>query len=62
MVNKYGLDKSFQEVFNRIYNWISEGSDWIIESIDAEYVNISNYNSLSGSSYIELPNKLKALR
>ena len=38
-----GLDKSFQEVFNRIDNWISEGSGWIIESIDAEYENISVY-------------------
>ena len=33
------LDKSFQEVFNMIDNWISEGSGWIIESIDAEHVN-----------------------
>ena len=46
---KYGLKKSCQEVFNKIDNWISEGSDWIVESIDAEYVSISFYNPLSGS-------------
>ena len=27
---KYSLNKYFQEVFNRINNWISEGSGWIV--------------------------------
>ena len=40
-------------------NWINEGSGWIIESADAEYVNISIYSPLSGSTYIKLPHKLK---
>ena len=53
------LDKSFQEILYRIDNCINEGSGWIIESIDAEYVNISIYSPLSGSSYIKLLNKLK---
>ena len=51
------LDRSFQEVFNRIGNWISEGSGWKTESIDREYVNISIYSPLLGISYIKLPNK-----
>ena len=41
-----GLDKSFQKIFNRIDNWISEGSGWVIKSINAEYVNISIYSPL----------------
>ena len=41
---KYGLDKSFREVFNRIDNWISGESGWITESIDPEYVNIYIYS------------------
>ena len=45
----------------RIDNWINEGSGWVIEYIDAEYVNISIYSPLSVSSYIELPNKFKNL-
>ena len=57
--DKYGLDKSFQEILYRIDNWIIEGSGWIIESIDGEYVNISAYNPLMGSTYIELPTGLK---
>ena len=47
---KYGLYKSFQEVFNGKDNWISEKSGWISESIDDEYVNISVYSPLLGSS------------
>ena len=53
------LDKSFQEVLNGIYNWMGEGSGWIIESTDREYVNISIYSPLSGSSYNKLPDKLR---
>ena len=57
--DKYILDKSFQEILYRIDNWINEGSGWIIESIEAQYVNISVYSPLSESTFIELPNKLK---
>ena len=57
--DKYNLDKSFQEVLYRIDNWINEGSGWIIESINGEYVNISIYSSLIRSTYIKLPDKLK---
>ena len=57
--DKYDLDKSFQEILCRIENWINEGSGWIIESINGEYVNISMYSPLIGSTYIELPEKLK---
>ena len=46
---KYMLDESFQEILYRIDNWINEGSGWVIESIDAEYVNIY--------TYIELPRR-----
>ena len=57
--SEYAHDKSFQEILFRIDKWINEGSGWIVESIEAEYVNISVYSPLSGSTYIELPNKLK---
>ena len=57
--DKYDLDKSFQEILYRIDHWINEGSGWIIESIEAQYLNISIYSPLIGSTYIELPEKLK---
>ena len=57
--DKYDLDKSFQEILYRIDNWINEGSGWITKSIEAQYVNISIYIPLIGSTYIELPDGLK---
>ena len=57
--DKCDLVKSFQENLYRIDNWINEGSGWIIEAIEAHYVNISVYSSLIGSTYIELPYTLK---
>ena len=52
---EYCPNKSFQEILYRIDNWINKASGWIIESIDGEYVNISAYSPLIGSTYIELP-------
>ena len=57
--HKYDLDKSLQKFLYRIDNWINEGSGWIIESVEAQYVNISVYSPLIGSTYIELPSRLK---
>ena len=54
--SEYNLDKSFQEISYRMNNWINKGSGWIIESIEAQHVNIYIYSPLSGSTYIELPN------
>ena len=41
-------------------NWINEGSDWIVESIESQYINISTYRPLSESSYVKLPVKLRS--
>ena len=49
---KYDLDKSFPVILYKIDHWINEGSGWVIESVKAEYVNISIYSPLSGSTYI----------
>ena len=57
--DKYDLGKSFQEILDRIDSWINERSGWIIESIEAEYVNVSIYSPLIGRTYIELSDKLK---
>ena len=58
--NKYGLDKSFWQLLYRLDNWINEGSAWTIEYMIGEYINISVYSSLSGRTYIELPDELKS--
>ena len=58
--NKYGLEKSFWQLLYRLDNWINEGSAWTIEYMIGEYINISVYSSLSGRTYIELPDELKS--
>ena len=57
--DKFSLDQSFQEILYRIDNWINEGSGWIIEEICNQYVNISAYSPLIGSTHIKLPDELK---
>ena len=56
------LDKSFQEILYRVDNWVNQGSGWIVESIDGQYLNVSFYNSLIGSTYVDLPSELKNSR
>ena len=56
---KYELNKPFQGILCRIDNGIYEGSRWVIEIVEAEYVNISVYSPLLGSTYIKLSSKLK---
>ena len=63
MINhKFDLQQGFQEILYRTDNWINEGSGWIVESIDSQYINISAFKTLSGSSYIKLPVELKNLK
>ena len=42
--------------------WINNGSGWIIELIESQYINTSTYRPLSGSSYMDLPVELKSPR
>ena len=35
--------------------WINKGSGRNVESIESQYINISTYRPLSGSSYMDLP-------
>ena len=64
IINENGINESIQtsnqEVLNAITVWLSEGSRWTVESIDHRYINIVKYKPLKGSSYIELPPKLKS--
>ena len=53
------IDKSISEILFRLDNWINEGSEWVIERINDQYLNISQYAPLVGSSFIELPKELK---
>ena len=53
------LSMSRQEILNVIDKWVSEGSGWTIDRIDSHYINVTTYQPLHGSSYLELPAKLR---
>ena len=40
--------------------WINNGSGWNVESVESQYINISTYRPLAGSSYMDLPVELKS--
>ena len=56
--NKFKLEKFFQEILYRLDAGINNGSGWIIESIESQYINISTCKPLLRSSYIKLPTQL----
>ena len=53
------LQLSREELVKAIGQWLSEGSGWTIMSIDSHYINLTQYQPLKGSSYIELPLELR---
>ena len=42
--------------------WINKESGWNGESTESQYINISTYRPLSGSTYMDLPVELKSPR
>ena len=57
--HRFRLENSFQESLHMIDVWINKGSGWNVESIESQYINISTYRPLSGSSYMDLPVELR---
>ena len=60
--HRFRLENSFQKLLYIIDVWINKGSGWNVESIESQYINISTYRTLSGSSYMDLPVKLRSPR
>jgi len=53
------LQLSNQQILNKVAQWISEGSGWLIKSVDNHYLNIVKYQPLKGSNYMILPTELR---
>ena len=58
----FKLENYFEEILYMINVWINNGSGWIIESIESQYINISSYRPLLGSSYMDLSIELRSPR
>ena len=56
----FSLENSSQKILYRIDNWINDGSGWIVESIESQYINVSIYRPLSESSYMKLSEELRS--
>ena len=46
------ISEAGNELINRISEWISEGSGWVIKSVDKHEIDISKYKPLTGSLYL----------
>ena len=60
--HKFDLENSVQVILYGNDNWINERSGWIVESVHwvgSQYINISTFTTLIGSSYIKLPAELR---
>ena len=53
------LQMSKQNILNKIAQWISLGSGWVVKKVDSHYLNIAKYEPIKGSSYIKLPSELR---
>ena len=49
------LQLSQQQLLTGLAVWLSEGSGWVISSIDEHYINAIAYDPLRGKSYMPLP-------
>ena len=60
--HRFRVENYFQEILCMIDFWINEGSGWIVESVQSQYIKISTYRPLSRGSYVNLPVELKSPR
>ena len=60
--HRFRLENYFQETLYMIDVWINEASGCIVESMEPQYINISTYRPLPGSSYVNLPVELRSPR
>ena len=51
----FRLEKSFEKILYMIDVWINNGSGWITELIESQYIKISTCRPLSESFYVDLP-------
>ena len=59
-LHKFSLQNTFQEILYKIDKWINEGSGWIVELIESQYITISTYILLSENSYVKLSIELRS--
>ena len=54
------LGNAFEKILYMVDNWVNKGSGWIVESVQSQYIKISTYRPLTGSSYMKLQAELRS--
>lgn len=57
--NDHNLNEAFQKMNASLEEFIHKGSNWIVNKILSLEVNTVKYSPIAGSSYMELPSKLR---
>jgi len=57
--NEHHLNEAFQKMNASLEDFIHKGSDWVVSKIVSLEVKTVKYAPISGSSYTELPDKLR---
>ena len=53
------FNRAAEQILNKVAEWISEASGWIIELLRSHFINIVKYIPLRERSYIPLPKELQ---
>ena len=62
IINRFRLESSFQEILHMITVYLNKASGWNFQSIESQYIDISTYRPLPGSSHMDLPVELRSPR
>ena len=54
------VQKAFSDIEKRIEKWTREGSGWTVTKVLNVHLDFAKYTPLKGSSYLDLPDKLKS--
>ena len=54
------LGNAFEKILYMVDNWVNKGSGWIVESVQSQYIKISTYRPLTGSSHMKLQAELRS--
>ena len=54
----FKINNAYELLKHRVEFFQNEGSGWVIDKIEDIWINISSYDPLAASSYIELPSEL----
>jgi len=57
--NDHNINEAFQSVNKAMEEFINKGSNWILNKVICLEVHTFQYSPISGSSYMELPHKIK---